>query len=345
MVLPKMSPVVTTSLPHQDHNPHYSTASYSMLFSPAASSLASIGGTPGGGFDTGNAGGMIELDVHWNPTLVKSELLKAAAILSHRGLKVAAKWASEQVIGIPVGEPASLLSSANEAAESSLSPSPNHHHHPSSNSSSSWQDEWTQLSEKDWYAKTLLDLGENLHAAAVLSKQTTDVTQMNGPLLNLSPFGTYLRAYALYLAGERRKEEDFIELQRYVKVACCCDRFLDSVAKIGDRIELFFHIRLVCCLNYDYWIATNCHHQCQQQPLQRITEAEVRKESVSFTTNGRAFGSIFQSQLGCIRSICVWDYLEGSAKRNNAMPAPTSFYPCRIDIAVSVQLECMARFV
>lgn len=214
MVLPKMSPVVTTSLPHQDHNPHHSTPSYSMLFSPAASSLASIGGTPGGGLDASNAGGMIELDVHWDPTLVKSELLRAATILSHRGLKLAAKWASEQVLGIPVGKPASLLSSTiNGATESSSSSSPNYYQHPSS-----WQNEWTQLSEKDWYAKTLLDVGENLHAAAVLSKPTTDVTQMNGPSPNLSPFGTYLRAYALYLAGERRKEEDFIELQRYVRL-------------------------------------------------------------------------------------------------------------------------------
>ena len=93
-----------------------------MLFSPAASSLAS---TPGGGMmmnattnsssnnnnnpnaSASNNGG-VELEINWDPTMVKNELLQASAILSHRGLKLAAKWAAEQVVGIPVGQPASL---------------------------------------------------------------------------------------------------------------------------------------------------------------------------------------------------------------------------------------------
>ena len=34
--------------------------------------------------------------------------MQATSILSHRGLKLAAKWAAEQLVGIPVGKPASL---------------------------------------------------------------------------------------------------------------------------------------------------------------------------------------------------------------------------------------------
>ena len=173
-----MSPVVATSAPHQD------PPSFSMLFSPAASSLAS---TPGGG-------GAVEMEVHWDPSLVRSELMQATSILSHRGLKLAAKWAAEQLVGIPGGKPASL--------DDGL-----------------LQTEFGQLTEKEWYAKSLFDLGEYIHAASVLSEPTTDVTRISAPLEDLSSFGIHLRAYALYLAGERRKEEEHLELQRCVFIS------------------------------------------------------------------------------------------------------------------------------
>jgi hypothetical protein len=70
-----------------------------------------------------------------------------------------------------------------------------------------------------YYAKTLMDLGEYAHAAATLSQPSlskSKVESMPAPLANLSPFAFYLRAYALYMAGERRKEEDHLELKGYV---------------------------------------------------------------------------------------------------------------------------------
>jgi hypothetical protein len=166
-----MTPVVATSAPHQD------PPSYNMLFSPAASSLAS-------------ASADMDLEVHWDPTLIRADLLQATSILSHRGLKQAAKWASGQMVGIPVGNAATLDVENNH--------------------------EWSQLTEQDWYAKTLMDLGEYLHAAAVLSEPTTDVSRMMPPRQSISTFGLYLRAYCLYLAGERRKEEEYLELKRCV---------------------------------------------------------------------------------------------------------------------------------
>lgn len=195
-------------------------ASYSMLFSPAASSLAS---TPGGGNDhhhhhgggttpiaAASGGGKgngtsnnLELEVNWDPSLVKSELLQASAILSHRCLKLASNWAATQMAGVPLGHAASLGGKSNGAQL--------------------LQEEYANMTETDWYAKSLVDLGEYLHAAAVLSQtlngggsssSTTEITQVGPPQAGLSSYGFYLRAYTLYMAGERRKEEDYVELRR-----------------------------------------------------------------------------------------------------------------------------------
>ena len=78
------------------------------------------------------------------------------------------------------------------------------------------QASWSTLTSKDWYAKSLLDLGEYLHAAHVLCEATEEVdvfSTIPGPATDLSTFGVYLRAYALYMAGERRKEEDHLEME------------------------------------------------------------------------------------------------------------------------------------
>jgi hypothetical protein len=74
--------------------------------------------------------------------------------------------------------------------------------------------EWSQLTEQDWYAKSLMDMGEYLHAAAVLSEPTTEASRMMPPIESISLFGIYLRSYCLYLAGERQKEEEFLQLKR-----------------------------------------------------------------------------------------------------------------------------------
>ena len=137
----------------------------------------------------------MELQVDWDPATIQAELLQATAILSHRGLKLAAKWAAEQLVGID---------------------GTHNHGMKFQSSSDSLTLAYADWTPKEWYAKTLLDLSEFLHAAAVLSEPTDDVTLIPGPASDLTPFGIYLRAYALYLAGERRKEEDHLELQRYV---------------------------------------------------------------------------------------------------------------------------------
>lgn len=161
------------------------TPSYSMLFSPAASSLASP---------------TVELQVHWEPAQIRSELRMATTILSHRGLKLAAKWTSEQLVGLVRTDGTMDSSTAGGGDMATMK---------------GLHAEMSQLQDRDWYAKSLLELGEYLHAASVLSQPNDDVTCMTPPLEDASHYGIYLRAYALYLAGERRKEQDYLELQRY----------------------------------------------------------------------------------------------------------------------------------
>ena len=169
----------------------------------------------------------IELEVQWDPSLVKTELLQASAVLSHRCLKYASNWSAAQMNGIPVGQASPLGGPPPTGAVAGM---------PTSNSSSMnagqiMQDEFANMNEVDWYAKSLVELGEYLHAAAILSQpagsagddaspatcmSAAEITQIGPPTPGMSSYGFYLRAYSLYMAGERRKEEDYVELQRYV---------------------------------------------------------------------------------------------------------------------------------
>lgn len=139
-----------------------------------------------------------ELELHWDPETIRSELNAATIVLSQHCLKLAAKWASEQLLG---------LSWSNQKVESGTQ------------TMAMDQELITAvLQERDasvLYAKSLLELGEYMHAAAALSLPNTNVTTMSPPLPQLSSYGIFLRSYALFMAGERRKEEDYIELQRY----------------------------------------------------------------------------------------------------------------------------------
>ncbi len=160
----------------------------SMLFSPENSMAVSCLPSP--------TSSTLEMEVNWDSRVIRSELRLAIHILSQRGLKLAQKWASEQLMGLHRGGGAVELSTDTiQIFEEYMSPT---------------------LDDVVLYAKSLMDLGEYVHAASVLSLPSKGklVLTMTDPLPNLSPFGIYLRAYALYLAGERCKEEEMMELQR-----------------------------------------------------------------------------------------------------------------------------------
>ena len=159
----------------------------SMFLSPA--SIGSLGSPSAG------AGMASELELHWDPETIRSELHVATIVLSQRCLKLAAKWASEQLMGLPwkgqkTDSPMTIMEQPQITAV------------------------LQETNPSVLYAKSLMELGEYMHAAAVLSLPNTIVTTMSPMLPDLSPYGIFLRAYALFMAGERRKEEDYIELQR-----------------------------------------------------------------------------------------------------------------------------------
>lgn len=148
-----------------------------------------------------------EMELHWDPEVIRSELQTATIVLSLRGLKLSAKWASEQLLGLPTFK-TNNNSGGGQQQQQQLKVTEADHAFITA-----------VLQESDasvLYAKSLLELGEYMHAAAVLSLPNNIVTTMADPLPHLSSYGIYLRAYALFMAGERRKEEDYIELQRYV---------------------------------------------------------------------------------------------------------------------------------
>ena len=94
------------------------------------------------------------------------------------------------------------------------------------------------------YARTLLELGEYAHAAAVLSEtslinKAASVESMPPPLADLPRKAVYFRAYALYMAGERRKEEDILELRRFVTICYHFNAILRVAATI-HHCKLFF---------------------------------------------------------------------------------------------------------
>lgn len=209
-----------------------------MLFSPETSMAISTLPSP--------SSATLEMEVTWDSRIIRSELRLAIYILSQRGLKLAQKWASEQLMGLQRGGGAVELSS--EAMQPF--------------------EEYLSQPQEDvvLYAKSLMDLGEYAHAAAVLSRPFKGklVLTMTDPLPNLSPFGIYLRAYALYLAGERCKEEEMLELQRYqmnertnvlfVLFAPCS--FIGSLTKTHDRLAIFWsatHSKNTKVLGIHFW--------------------------------------------------------------------------------------------
>ena len=138
----------------------------------------------------------LEQEVAWDPAQVYVDLQMACQILTERGWKLAAKWAAEIWMGLPHVDPAATKHLQPNHIPSGLLPRTG------------------GLPPMLAYAKTLVDLGEFAHAAAILSEPHPTVERMPPPQADLEPAAVSLRAYALYMAGERRKEEAHQESNR-----------------------------------------------------------------------------------------------------------------------------------
>ena len=151
-----------------------------------------------------------EEEIFWKVTNVRKSLRNAVIILNQYGLKLSSKWASEQLLGL-------ATNSNRDDNDDYLKNGESEKNH---ESYSSLIMKSNKLSDREMHAKSLLDMGEYFRAAHVLSIKEHNQPghhhrTMPPPLPNLNPIGIFYRAYALYMAGERRKEEEVVEL-RYV---------------------------------------------------------------------------------------------------------------------------------
>ena len=170
----------------------------------------------------------------WNVEEARSTLRNATVILSNRGLKMASRWAAEQLNSL-----APLPSNDHETrgnANANVNHNHNHNHDVSGHSTIASSNLQTNGNDLEMYAKSIMDLGEYQRAASILSANPDGLNNnsnesgllptgkkrigtkggdliINPPLDTLTSYGVYLRAYALYMARERRKEEEVLELR------------------------------------------------------------------------------------------------------------------------------------
>jgi anaphase-promoting complex subunit 8 len=186
-----------------------------------------------------NGGG----EVSWNPAQVCVDFQVASAILGDRGLKLAAKWIAELWMGLPP-----------EIIDNTTTTTSLHNDTTTSSSMCSIPERLHVRQETNpavAYAKSLLDLGEYAHAAAILSETSLNnpgasVETMNPPLADLSSKAVFYRAYALYLAGEKRKRERIQQQEKYVLnyngnfiVASSCSSFSHSSLLTPPSFHLY----------------------------------------------------------------------------------------------------------
>jgi len=182
----------------------------------------------------------------WDVEEARIDLRNATTILSDRGLKLASRWAAEHLNSLiaplpPQPPPSSMPTSAFDKSGAASEPTGagintgdnDVHHLPH-------EELMAGGSDLEKYAKSIFDLGEYNRAATILSvslhtQYNSDEDESSGvpmpgsakrrvhtkggdltiypPRDSLTSYGIYLRAYALYMAGERRKEEEVLELR------------------------------------------------------------------------------------------------------------------------------------
>ncbi|KAL7536169.1 hypothetical protein ACHAWF_005387 [Thalassiosira exigua] len=159
----------------------------------------------------------------WDLEDARTRLRRASWECGRRGLKLAGRWASEQLVGLAPppasqSQPQPLTQGGVGATATAADLSP-----------LSLAEELCRPNDLELHAASLLDLGEHARAAHVLSCPPAAPLSASSPSLpspddstlphagppraDLTPFGIQVRAYELYLDGERRREERATELR------------------------------------------------------------------------------------------------------------------------------------
>ena len=129
----------------------------------------------------------------------KSKLRKAVKILNKRGLKLASKWAAEQLIGL---------------AQPSTSPLRQFDFRSSSIEISSRDEEYDHASDIELYAKSILDLGEYGYDWFTLNNSDNNILyQRNCNKSNINYYNIF-RSYKFAKMANNEEEADLKEIDR-----------------------------------------------------------------------------------------------------------------------------------
>jgi Anaphase promoting complex subunit 8 / Cdc23. len=160
----------------------------------------------------------------WDLEEARANLRNATQILSKYGLKLASRWAAEQLNALAPPRQGTTTTSSTSSLNVSCSV---------------LHSEFLKSgNDLEYYAKSVMDVGDYHRAAFILSNNNLhnhnddqknakgllatgkkSIGTNNGDLMiypprdSLTSYGFYLRAYSLYMAGERRKEEEVLELR------------------------------------------------------------------------------------------------------------------------------------
>ena len=214
------------------------------------------------------------MESSWNVEEARSALRNAATLCSRRGLKLASRWASEQLVGLAPPQ-------INDTAPNNIT----NHSVTITNES---------LNDHEIYAHSLFETGEYGRCALSLSQRCTSsgtISEIPPPRNDLSPTGIYLRAYALYLEGERKKEEEVTELRDPLERTCirnkCLERLeieLEKEYKVGklDAFGLYVYGVVLKGLGREDGTAKKSAEmqQKKQQQQTKKTAHEILIESI-----------------------------------------------------------------
>jgi anaphase-promoting complex subunit 8 len=150
------------------------------------------------------------LSIHpWNVDEARLQLRKASLECHRRGLKIASLWAAEQLCGLPAESSTAATASELDSLDNNT----------------------TNI---EIYASSLFQMGEYsrcIHTlSAIASSSTmTDFGTVHPPRTDLTSMGIYLRSFAMYLQGERRKDEEISELREALERTCVQNTYLNRL--------------------------------------------------------------------------------------------------------------------
>lgn len=191
-------------------------------------------------------------------------------------------------------------------------------------------EECIQPNDVELYAISLFDLGEYSRAAHVLSSSSgapsasssathqnnlseatspssdeSSLCQINPPRANLTPLGTYLRAFSLYLEGERRKEEQVTELRDPLERTSLHNA---NLSRLEAELRRAYNLgKLDAFGMYVYGVVLKGLRGTKRAPS-RSTAGSEKRGIMSDATDGQEGGGDHTAHRILVRSILLYPF-------------------------------------